>query len=183
MISQPNIQSLITNNLSYIVGGRMASLKKPEIEEVNQKLDSKEEDLKKLKEKDGLSTRIETERGTLICDFSFKRYQKDKREMDKQIVKAKRLLEENEGAKRIKFIKNKDDEKTQQVLNIDLIEKTKILLGIKGYYTNLVDETDKTIIDHYHNLWKIEKAFRITKSDLEARPVFHHKKKIFKHIY
>ena len=176
MISQPNIQSLITNNLSYIVGGRMASLKKPEIEEVNQKLDSKEEDLKKLKEKDGLSTRIETERGTLICDFSFKRYQKDKREMDKQIVKAKRLLEENEGAKRIKFIKNKDDEKTQQVLNIDLIEKTKILLGIKGYYTNLVDETDKTIIDHYHNLWKIEKAFRITKSDLEARPVFHHKK-------
>ena len=60
--------------------------------------------------------------------------------MDKQIVKAKRLLEENEGAKRIKFIKNKDDEKTQQVLNINLIEKTKILLGIKGYYTNLVDE-------------------------------------------
>ena len=92
MISYPNIQSLITNNLSYIVGGRMASLKKPEIEEVNQKLDSKEEDLKKLKEKDGLSTRIETERGTLICDFSFKRYQKDKREMDKQIVKAKDYL-------------------------------------------------------------------------------------------
>jgi len=176
MISYPNVQSLIANGLSYIVGGRMASLKKTEIEEVNQKLIGKEESLKKLKKKDGLSTRIETDRGTLICDFSFKRYQKDKREMDKQIVKAKKLLEENEGTKRVKFIKNKDDEKTEQVLNTNLIEKTKQLLGIKGYYTNLTDETDKTIIDHYHSLWRVEKAFRIAKSDLEARPVFHHKK-------
>ena len=176
MISYPNVQSLITNGLSYIVGARMASLKKPEIEEVNQKLSGKEEALKKLKKKDGLSTRIETERGTLICDFSFKRYQKDKREMDKQITKAKKLLEENEGTKRVKFIKNKDDEKTEQVLNTNLIEKTKLLLGIKGYYTNLTDETDKTIIDHYHSLWRVEKAFRIAKSDLEARPIFLHKK-------
>ena len=38
-----------------------------------------------------------------------------------------------------------------------------MLLGIKGYYTNLVDETDKTIIDHYHSLWRVEKAFRIAK--------------------
>ena len=69
------------------------------------------------------------------------------------------------------------------VLNTNLIEKTKQLLGIKGYYTNLTDETDKAIIDHYHSLWKVEKAFRIAKSDLEARPVFHHKKEnILAHI-
>ena len=100
--------------------------------------------------------------------------------MDKQITKAKKLLEENEGVKRAKFIKNKDDKKTEQVLNIDLIEKAKMLLGTKGYYTNLTDDTDETIINHYHNLWKVEKAFRITKSDLEARPVFHHKKENIK---
>jgi transposase len=176
MISYPNVQSLIVNNLSYIVGGRLANLKQKEIEEINQKLSGKEESLKKLKKKDGLSTRIETERGTLICDFSFKRYLKDKREMDKQITKAKKLLEENKGAKRTKFIKNKDDEKTELVLNTDLIEKTKLLLGMKGYYSNLTDEADKIIIDHYHDLWRVEKAFRIAKSDLEARPIFHHKK-------
>lgn len=132
--------------------------------------------IKELKKKDGISMRIETERGTLICDFSFKRYLKDKREMDKQIAKAKKLLERNEGMKRTKFIKNKDDKKTEQILNTDLIEKTKRLLGVKGYYTNLMNETDKTIIDHYHDLWHVEKAFRIAKSDLEARPIFHHKK-------
>jgi len=84
--------------------------------------------------------------------------------------------EENKGTKRTKFIKNKDDEKTEQVLNVDLIGKTKQLLGIKGYYTNLTDETDKTIIDHYHNLWQVEKAFRIAKSDLAMRPIYHFKK-------
>ena len=46
MISYPNVQSLIANNLSYIVGGRLASLKQKEIEEINQKLSSKEENLK-----------------------------------------------------------------------------------------------------------------------------------------
>ena len=176
MISFPNVQSLIESNLSYIVGSRLASLKQKEIKETNQKLSGKEESLKKLKKKDGSSTRIETNRGTLICDFSFKRYQKDKREMNKQITKAKKLLEENKGTKRTKFIKNKDDEKTEQVLNVDLIGKTKQLLGIKGYYTNLTDETDKTIIDHYHNLWQVEKAFRIAKSDLAMRPIYHFKK-------
>lgn len=180
MISYPNVQGLIENNLSYIVGGRVANLKQEEIKEINQKLVGKEENLKKLKKKDSLSTRIETERGTLICDFSFKRYLKDKREMDKQITKAKKLLEENKGVKRTKFIKNKDDEKTEQVLNTDLIEKTKLLLGIKSYYTNLTDETNKTIINHYHSLWHVEKAFRIAKSDLSIRPIYHFKKQTIK---
>ncbi len=49
-------------------------------------------------------------------------------------------------------------------------------MGIKGYYTNLAHETNETIINHYHNLWHVEKTFRIAKSDLEARPIFHHKK-------
>ena len=110
------------------------------------------------------------------CDFSFKRYQKDKREMEKQIQKAKTLLEKNEGTKRVKFLKNRDKKKTGQILNTPLIERTKLLLGIKGYYTNLVDTDNKTIIDQYHNLWQVEKAFRIAKSDLQTRPIYHFKR-------
>ena len=56
-------------------------------------------------------------------------------------------------------------------VNNALIEKAKKLEGIKGYLTNTkIDEN--TIIERYHDLWRIEKSFRITKSDLEARPVF-----------
>ena len=46
---------------------------------------------------------------------------------------------------------------------------------MKGYYTNseeiIVDH--KTTIDPYHELYNIEQAFRISKSDLETRPVFY----------
>ncbi len=176
MISFENVQELIKNNLSYIVGARMANLKPEQIKQISKDLTNQSENLVELTERDSSSMRIETERGLLVCDFSLKRYRKDKREMEKQIDKAKKLLEKNEGTKRTKFLKNKDDKKTEQIINTDLIEKTKLLLGIKGYYTNLTDEANETIIKHYHSLWHVEKAFRIAKSDLQARPIFHHKK-------
>lgn len=126
-----------------------------------------------LQKIDGAATRIETERGLLICDFSWKRYQKDKRDMEKQIAKAQRLLEKKEGMRRTKFLMNKDKKKAEQMINTDLVAKTKLLLGIKGYYTNLTEETNTTIVDHYHNLWYVEQAFRISKSDLAMRPIYH----------
>lgn len=168
MISFANIEKLKEKQVSYIVGARIASLKRGEMETIS----------KKLGGIDGSTIRIETERGLLICDFLFTRYKKDKWEMEKQIAKAENLVQENKGIKRTKFLMNKDKKKTEQILNAELIEKTKLLLGIKGYYTNLTQETSETIIAHYHNLWRVEKAFRIAKSDLEARPIFHHKKEI-----
>lgn len=57
-------------------------------------------------------------------------------------------------------------------LNTQLIQKAEKLEGIKGYLTN-TRLSEQTIIDRYHDLWRIESSFRITKSDLEARPIFH----------
>ena len=39
---------------------------------------------------------------------------------------------------------------------------------------------DRTIIERYHDLYKIEQAFRISKNDLETRPVFHFKEQPIK---
>lgn len=164
MISLPNIQKLVENNLFYIVGARVANLKRDLTCAIS----------KKLHMTDGNSIRIETDCGLLVCDFSAKRYKKDKAEMEKQIIKAKKLLEEKEGLKRTKFIKNIG--KAKQELNDRLIGKTRLLLGVKGYYTNLIGEKDETIIHHYHNLWHVEQAFRIAKSDLAMRPIYHFKK-------
>ena len=44
--------------------------------------------------------------------------------------------------------------------------------GWKGYVTNAVIEA-KEVVSQYHGLWVVEKAFRVTKGNLEARPVFH----------
>ena len=38
--------------------------------------------------------------------------------------------------------------------------------------TSELDKTDEEIIDIYRQLWRIEKTFKITKSELEARPVY-----------
>lgn len=67
-------------------------------------------------------------------------------------------------------------------LNDALIEKTRKLLGIKGYYTNLGASVadNKTIIERYHELYKIEQAFRISKNDLQTRPIFHFKEQPIK---
>ena len=55
-------------------------------------------------------------------------------------------------------------------------------MGIKGYYTNLdASVTDnKTIIERYHELYKIEQAFRISKNNLQTRPIFHFKEELIK---
>jgi transposase len=164
MISLDNVKQLVENNLSYIVGARLAHLTSEQTVAVTNG----------LPRVDGASMRIQTERGLLVCDFSLRRYQKDKRDMEKQVAKAERLLSQRQAVKRTKFIKYEGQ--TKPTLNHDLIEKNKVLLGIKGYYTNLTDAENQTIIEQYHNLWHVEQAFRIAKSDLAIRPIYHFKR-------
>ena len=89
--------------------------------------------------------------------------------MEKQIEKARHLIKYPSKNRKTKFIKAQQ-EKVE--LNESLIAKTKMLLGIKGYYTDLPEEMadNKTIIERYHDLYKIEQAFRISKHDLQTRP-------------
>lgn len=164
MISLSNVQSLVENNISYIVGARVGNLKDEQIKEIS----------KELGGVDGRAMRIQTERGLLVCDYSLKRYRKDKREMEDQIQKATHLIGQPSKNRRSKFIKSTG--KTSYVLNTELIEKTKLILGIRGYYTNLNEQTNESIIAHYHNLWHVEQAFRIAKSDLAMRPIYHFKR-------
>ena len=128
---------------------------------------------------DGKRIRIKTELGYLICSYSAVRYRKDLYEMNKQIEKAKQVIATPSKVKKTKFTQNN---KQQIELNEALIEKTKKLLGIKGYYTNLEEKTvnNKTIIERYHELYRIEQAFRVSKNDLQARPIFHFKEQPIK---
>lgn len=169
MISLENVIALKENGLQYIVGARLGNIAPKTLAHIS--------DI--LNHCDNATTRITTAHGDLVCAFSDKRYVKDKREMEKQIKKAEELLKNPKETKRTKFIKNVD--KTKYEINSALIEKTKLLLGIKGYYTNLDSSvTDQVIVSHYHNLWQVEQAFRIAKNDLETRPIFHFKEEAIK---
>ncbi len=169
MISTENIQQLKENNINYIVGARLGNLSHKLIEEIDQKV---------IRE-DGKSTRLSLDNGYLICNYSSLRYRKDQYEMYKQIAKAKQVIEYPTKYKKLKFTTTTGQ---RLELNIKLIEKTKKLLGIKGYYTNLEEQLvdNHTIINRYHELYKIEQAFRISKHDLQTRPIFHFKEEPIK---
>lgn len=169
MISTENVKQLIQNNINYIVGARLGNMPSDILEAID----------KKILREDGKSIRIKTDNGYLICSYSAVRYRKDLYEMNKQIEKAKQVIEKPSKAKKVKFTLNKNQ---QLEVNQELIEKTKKLLGIKGYYTNLEETVvnNKTIIERYHELFKIEQAFRVSKSDLQTRPIFHFKEQPIK---
>ena len=164
MISTDNIKHLREERIHYIVGARLGNLSNPLINEINSTI---------LRE-DGKSIRIETDKGFLICSYSSTRYKKDKYEMEKQIKRAEYMIQNPSKTKRLKFTKS---EGQKLALNQKLIDKTKKLLGIKGYYTDLEEKlvSNDVIIKRYHELYRIEQAFRISKSDLQTRPIFHFK--------
>jgi transposase len=58
-------------------------------------------------------------------------------------------------------------------VNRELEAKARALAGIKGYVTNIANPTPELVIGAYHRLFQIEKSFRMAKSDLAARPIFH----------
>jgi len=164
MISTTNIQELLKNNINYIVGARLGNLSNELLGQVDNS----------ITREDGRSIRIRTGNGHLICDYSSVRYRKDRYEMEKQIERAKTIIQTPSKGKKAKFTKTTGE---QVVLNLALIEKSNKLLGIKGYYTNLDENiaSNQTIIERYHELYRIEQAFRISKCDLRTRPIFHFK--------
>jgi len=111
----------------------------------------------------------------LLFDYSTKRAIKDKADNDKQVKKAEYYLRNpSKIFKRSKFLSTSD--KRTSRLNTKLIEKHRLLEGIKGYKTNINNISPELLISRYKDLWRIEQSFRIAKSDLEARPIYHRRK-------
>ena len=59
-----------------------------------------------------------------------------------------------------------------------LVDRARQIAGLKGYVTNLPVETmdGAAVIAAYHDLWQVEKSFRMSKSDLRACLIFHHRR-------
>jgi transposase len=162
MLSEDNIKQLTEQGLTYIVGARLGNISSKLLETIDARIERVE----------GKTMRTETPRGPLVLGFSKKRYTKDLSDMNKQIEKAKRQVQCPSSVRRAKFVRVTGETPT---LNEELIESRKKLLGVKGYYTNLNDISDEEIIAHYHSLWHVEQAFRVAKSDIVSRPIFHRK--------
>ena len=161
MLSQDNLGELEKHNIDYIVGARIGGMNIKDIQRIADRLNRTD---KKIIREDGL-----------LFDYSEKRAVKDKADNDRQIKKAEYYLHNpSKVFKRSKFL-SISDRKTFK-LNTKLMEKYRLLEGIKGYKTNIRNIRNELLISRYRDLWKIEQSFRMAKSDLEARPIYHRRK-------
>ena len=100
------------------------------------------------------------------------------RGIDEQVKKAEQAVTGKAPVKRNRFIQLSGG---TRAVNRELEAKARALAGIKGYVTNLRACPDGTlitaefVIGSYHQLFQIEKSFRMAKSDLQARPIYHRK--------
>jgi len=100
------------------------------------------------------------------------------RGIDEQVRKAEQAVAGKTPVKRNRFIRLAGG---TRAVNRELETKARDLAGLKGYVTNLRACPDGTpvtaqfVISAYHQLFQIEKSFRMAKSDLQAR-VYHRKR-------
>lgn len=164
MLSEKVLDQLVQQGMSYIVGARLANTSPKTIDLICAGLGQRE----------GCTFRTRTKHRDLVCAFSPKRYRKDKATFDLQVSKAQALVAKGEPGKRAKFVKSAKG-RDPYVLDSGLMARTERLLGIKGYCTNIPQKVlaDKQVIERYHDLWRVEQSFRMAKSDLASRPIFH----------
>lgn len=161
MLSEANLSALTEAGCKYIVGSRLNKIPYAlaEYRKNNELLDQQI-----------IVDQYDTYR--IIYQYRTKRAALDLRNIEKQIAKAEKVIAGKTAACRTKFLTVDAQSKH---LNYELIDKAKSLAGIKGYVTNL-DILDEEVIDCYHQLFHVEKAFRMAKTDLKARPIFHRKR-------
>jgi transposase len=177
LLSNDNIRLLEAGNYEYIIGARL----KNEPEKVKQKIL-----LKNLSDGETL-TIIKSNNTRLIVAYAANRAAKDEHNRHRGLQRLEKQLKTGKLTKA--SINNKGYNKylkMQGEVNIEIdYEKFKVDKqwdGLKGYVTN-TQLKDRQVIENYKNLWHIEKAFRMSKTDLRVRPIYHRlKHRIEAHI-
>jgi transposase len=177
LLSNDNIKALVAKEYEYIIGARLK----------NEPAKIKKQILEK-QYADGQLVRINKQDNTrIIITYATNRALKDEhnrkrglQRLEKQI-KAGKLTKSNINNKGYnKYLKLKGDITIE--IDYEKFNNDKVWDGLKGYITN-TKLNDKKVVENYKNLWHIEKAFRMSKTDLRIRPIYHRlKNRIEAHI-
>lgn len=167
LLNRDNISMLEANGYQYILGARI----KNETQKVKDKI---------LEEQwqDGYSISIRKgKQQRIVVAYSDKRAAKDRHNRERGLNRLEKSLKRGRLTKANinnrgynKYLKLIGD--IQVEIDYDKYNADQRWDGLKGYITN-TSLRAKQIIDNYNNLWLIEKAFRISKTDLKIRPIYH----------
>jgi transposase len=167
LLSNKNITLLEQGGYEYILGARI----KAESLIVKQKILA-------LQLKNGESVIIEKDDKTkLIISYSDARAKKDAKNRERGLLKLQKKIKTGKLTKA--SINNRGYNKFLQIenqikisINQNKIQEDQKWDGLKGYLTN-TRLSKEDAIESYKELWQIEKAFRVAKTDLEIRPIYH----------
>ncbi len=172
MLSAGNLNALEDAGFGFIVGSRIT--KAPyDLADHFERHGNYFTDAQVLESTRDMGTGTSKRARRVVYQWKFKREQHDNRAINAMVTKAEKVADGSRQMRRDRFVKV-----TGATKGVDwaLVERARQLAGLKGYVTNLpatvMDGT--AVIDAYHDLWRVEQSFRMTKSDLRARPVFHH---------
>jgi hypothetical protein len=104
--------------------------------------------------------------------YSRKRAVRDGRTLTAQENRARAVVAGESTARTPRFVKTANGART---LDEPSLQRARQLVGLKGYVTNIPATVmpSAEVTGCYHDLWHVEQSFRMSKTDLQARPIFH----------
>ena len=179
MISESNKQAIEAAGLSVILGAKIPDIPYAVTEWRSQHPDQELPDGLMLTQPRPAGPRDRRRDEVVYYQYKADRARRTLRGIDEQVTKAEKAVAGKVPVKRNRFIKLAGADKS---VNRALEAKARALAGWKGYLTNLATCPDGTpvtaefVIGAYHRLFQIEASFRMSKHDLAARPIYHHKR-------
>lgn len=188
MLSASNLRELDEANLRFIVGSRMT--KAPNdlashfrwhgdaftdgqlIDTITPRTGHKNENNTDLRAEPVWDPATHPGSWRAVWAYSRKRAVRDAITLTAQENRAREVIEGQKTARTPRFVKTTGGKPS---LDEASLARARQLAGLKGYVTNIPATVMAAteVIGSYHELWHVEQSFRMSKSDLQARPIFH----------
>jgi len=188
MLTNENIAYLENHNYKYILAARIKNITQ-ELKDQIKKLTFLDDGVvhtleieKELQYKDNNNQKqILQLKQRLVLTYSSQRAKKDRYNRDKALKKLQRKIDKStnltkddlKSSSYTKYLHLQKDCNVSFTLNKEKIEEDSKLDGIKGFITNDFTIAPQDVITHYQNQYEVERAFRISKTDLKIRPIYH----------
>jgi hypothetical protein len=173
MMSEANCKELEDAGLRFIVGAKIPDVPYQVAQWRREHPGQNIADQQVFIQPTTMGPKADQRKRTIFYQFRADRAKRALKGIDAQIAKAEKAVAGQAAVKRNRFVQLTGARKT---INRDLEAKARALAGLKGYVTNLASPTPEFVMGAYHQLWQIEKSFRMSKSDLRARPIYHHRR-------
>lgn len=172
MLSAANLNQLEDAGFSFIVGSRIS--KAPyDLAEHFDAHGGVLHDGETMESKRVMGVRENARQRRVVYHYSAKRDRRDNHTLDKQVEKAQKIADGKKPLRKDRFVKLTG---TRPAVDQVLVDRARQLAGLKGYVTNIpaLRLPSREVVAAYHDLFQVERSFRMAKTDLRARPMFHH---------